>query len=369
MSSRIRVPDHWPNIIQEYKDLGLDIPKVGTAIEDTNLKEVVTAERTLKEEKIKSRNATSKIDVLNKEIKEYKKIIDTIENIRTNDVEQIKIRSTSKHSEATAVIVASDWHLEERVDPETIAGIDNEYSPTIAQKRAGKFFNEIVNNIRMFENKYVIKNAVFAVLGDLISGYIHDELEESNYLSPLEACNEVKKILISGIEFLKKNTDLEKITIPCCHGNHGRTQDKKRVSTSWKNSFEYWLYVDLAEKYKDDERIDIIVTKGYHVYVNVYDYIVRFHHGDNIRYAGGVGGINIPANKAVDSWNSIRHADLDVFGHFHQLKDDGRFISNGSLIGYNAYALSIKARYEPPQQAFFIIDKDYGKTTVAPIRV
>jgi len=51
----------------------------------------------------------------------------------------------------------------------------------------------------------------------------------------------------------------------------------------------------------------------------------------------------------------------------HQFKDGGNFICNGSLIGYNAFALSIKADYEKPKQAFFLVDKKRGKSIVAPI--
>ena len=80
-----------------------------------------------------------------------------------------------------------------------------------------------------------------------------------------------------------------------------------------------------------------------------------------------MGGIFIPANKAIAQWNKVQWADLDVFGHFHQMKDGGNFVSNGSLIGFNAYALSIKADYEHPKQAFFLIDRKRGRTITAPI--
>ena len=40
---------------------------------------------------------------------------------------------------------------------------------------------------------------------------------------------------------------------------------------------------------------------------------------------------------------------------------------NGSLIGYNAYALSIKASFEPPTQTYFLLDKKRGRTMTAPI--
>ena len=58
---------------------------------------------------------------------------------------------------------------------------------------------------------------------------------------------------------------------------------------------------------------------------------------------------------------------LSCSGHFHQLIHDSAFVSNGSLVGYNPYALSIKAEYEKPAQSFFLIDKKRGKTVTTPI--
>jgi hypothetical protein len=85
-------------------------------------------------------------------------------------------------------------------------------------------------------------------------------------------------------------------------------------------------------------------------------------------YGGGVGSIYIPVRKAIAQWQKIKPANLDVFGHFHNYKIDGDlFVLNGSLIGFNAFALAIKADYEKPRQAFFLIDKKRGKTVHCPI--
>jgi hypothetical protein len=42
---------------------------------------------------------------------------------------------------------------------------------------------------------------------------------------------------------------------------------------------------------------------------------------------------------------------------------------NGSVVGYNGYAMAIKATPEPPQQAFYILDSKRGKTCKSPIWV
>jgi len=109
-------------------------------------------------------------------------------------------------------------------------------------------------------------------------------------------------------------------------------------------------------------------TKGYHNYIDLYGkYLLRFHHGEKILYRGGIGGVTIPANKAVGQWNKIKHAYLDLFGHFHYSHDFSSFMVNGSLIGYNAYAMQNKFDPERPLQMFFCIEREKGKTFTGPI--
>jgi len=130
------------------------------------------------------------------------------------------------------------------------------------------------------------------------------------------------------------------------------------------------MYYNLQDIYRNDSRIKFIVNNSYHNNVQLYNnYIIRFHHGDALRYGGGIGGITVPTNKAIAQWNQQTKVDIDVFGHFHQMHDGGNFICNGSLIGMNPYAINIKASYEVPTQTFFVVDKERGKTFVAPIFV
>jgi len=159
------------------------------------------------------------------------------------------------------------------------------------------------------------------------------------------------------------------LTIVMKFGNHWRTTPKIRVSTWYKNSYEWMLYHFISSEFQWNPRIKFIIEKWYHTYLQVYDKVLRFHHGDAIQYGGWVGWITIPVNKAIAQWNQVKHADIDCFWHFHQFINQKNFVSNGSLIGYNAYANRIKASYEEPQQAFFLIDRDRGKTITAPIFV
>jgi len=129
------------------------------------------------------------------------------------------------------------------------------------------------------------------------------------------------------------------------------------------------MYRNLEWFYRDEDRVTFDVARAYHSYVDIYGQMCRFHHGHQVRYQGGVGGIYIPVNKAIAQWNKGIKADVDFFGHFHQLRDGGNFICNGSLIGHSAFGISIKADYERPQQAFTVFDNKHGRTFTCPILV
>jgi hypothetical protein len=281
---------------------------------------------------------------------------------------RIEPRTGSGTSEATVVMVASDWHIEENVGAE-VGGL-NEYSVEIANQRALKFFQSGLRLTKLLQQDVRITDMILPLLGDFITNDIHDaENAELNELLPTHAIVTAQNMIISGIEFLLRESDLKRIVVPCHSGNHARTTQKTRFSAENGHSLEYLLYLHIAAYFRNEPRVEFVIPDGMHSYVQVYDQMIRFHHGHSIKYAGGVGGLFIPAYKAIAQWNKARHADLDVFGHFHQCKDGGNFLCNGSLIGYNGYALSIKADFEPPKQQLFLIDKKRGRTCTWPILV
>lgn len=265
-------------------------------------------------------------------------------------------------------LVLSDLHLEEVVTPDSIQGCVNEYNPAVSKRRLQSVFQHGLYMANTIGSMAKVDTMGLAILGDLISGYIHPDLVESNAMSPLEAIMFAQDELIAGINYLLKNSKW-KLKIPCTHGNHGRTTEKMRTQTSAENSYEWMLYESMRKHFAGNDRVEFMITKGYHQYVKVWDTVLRFHHGDAIKYGGGVGGITIPVNKLITKWNTYTVADLDIFGHWHQYFDGGNFISNGSLIGPSAYAVKNGFKYERPRQAFFWVDSKMGKTLSAEVFV
>jgi len=271
-------------------------------------------------------------------------------------------------SEVTPIIKVSDWHSEEIVKPSSVNGL-NEYNLDIFSQRCTLFWQGALRLVRMFNQDVKITTVVLALLGDFITGQIHEaENAENNALLPIDAIINVQNHIIGGIDFLLNNSKYEFVVV-CKVGNHSRVTKKVRAASEAGHSLESLMYVHLAAYYRNEPRIRFVIDDGYHTYLDIYDKVCRFHHGHDIQYQGGVGGLYIPAKKKIANWNKARRADRDFFGHFHQHLNDNLFTCNGSLIGYNAYALKIGAEYEPPQQALVMVDKRRGFTGKWPILV
>jgi len=177
----------------------------------------------------------------------------------------------------------------------------------------------------------------------------------------------LQEMICSGIDFLLRKTRLP-IYMPTCVGNHGRTTPRKRIKTSYKNSYEWLLYMTLAKYYSATSRVRWMVGKGYHNTQEIMGRKVRFHHGDGLRYQGGVGGISIPVNKAIAQWDKVQVVDFDIFGHWHTfLPHYPKWVSCGSLMGYSEFSVAIKAEFQHPTQTFIVIDRNYGMTLATPI--
>jgi hypothetical protein len=293
----------------------------------------------------------------------------------TPQIIDILPRRSSGSSYSVAVVVFSDWHIEEPVDPNDVSGV-NEFNLEIAEKRVIKAWQSALRLYEKESKETEIKEVIIALLGDFITNRIHEDLAESNLLQPTDAMYKAQSFIISGLLFLLEHLPKDvKLTIVCHSGNHGRMTSEQRIKTEAGTSIERFMYFNIRDQFKDEPRIVFQIASGYHTIVRLFDkdkpYVIRFHHGHAIKSTGGVGGIYPTVNKAIAGWNkSVRDVNLDVFGHHHQFIDGQDFICNGSLIGYNSFAIHIKAPYEPPKQAFFLINRRHRcKAMVTPIFV
>jgi len=277
-----------------------------------------------------------------------------------HDVDPIRPRETaSGQREATAVALASDWHIGEVVHEGAVNGV-NKYDLEIAKRRCERYFAGVSYLTNYHREHFLIRDMVLWLGGDLITGYLREEDLESNSLSPVQEVATLHKWLASGIRSILTATPLESMRVVCNSGNHGRLTKKIQPRTREANSLEWLLYHMLASEFADEPRVQFVLPLGLHTYVEIYDWVLRFTHGDSTKGGGGVGGIMIPIRKAMAKWQTVRRAHATVMGHWHQEHFLSDLIINGSLIGYNEFALEIAAPFEHPRQGFFLVDRHRG---------
>lgn len=262
-------------------------------------------------------------------------------------------------AEAVACAIASDWHVEEEVTREEVNG-KNEYNLAIAEARAGYFFKNFLKLTMMMARETKIRQIWLGLLGDFITNWLHEDAISNNLLRPGDAAWFAQNLLISGIEYLLKESDFE-VVADCITGNHGRTTRRMPSSGATGTSWEVYMYRNIARHFRDQPRVQFNIPESKMLYRRFFDrFNMRVIHGDAVKFNGGSGGLTIPIKKAINEWNKADFAQLTAMGHFHQRFFGGDFIVNGSLIGYNAFAQDIKASPEEAMQTMFLVQNRNG---------
>lgn len=339
--------------------------KPTTVDDDRKLQRVTDTATSLKR---KYREAVRKIDTLDEEITLYRSAQGLMNVVKPRNY---KIPSPKKGQHvATPVLVCSDWHIDEVIEPGEIGGV-NEFNKRVAEERVERLFSYATKLIKICKQDSEIDTLVIAALGDFMSSWIHDELIETNSMTPPEAIQALFEMWIGGLNMILETGLVKRIRFIGCVGNHGRITQRIQFKNRAKKSYEWLLYNLLAHHYaeKGETRIEFQLPNGYFNWLELYGKMIRFHHGDNIRYNGGVGGVHIPVRKAIAQWNKVRHADLDVFGHWHTEEWSRDYVINNSLIGYSTFAENLKADFNPAGQAFFLMHPKFGKTAMYNIKL
>ena len=271
------------------------------------------------------------------------------------DFRQSKIRSGNRY----AIALFSDAHIEETVDPDSVLGL-NEYNVDIAKTRIEKYFVNLCNCL----NEDEVQDLIFASLGDTISGYIHEELAQTNGLTPLEAIEVAQNLIYNGLRYLCENTDLKSIKFIGIVGNHGRTTKKIQHSNGYAMSYEWLMYRNIAKQCEiTNLPIEFLIPNSEMAILDTDDgkrFI--FVHGFQIKSGGNgtVCGIYPALNRLSLKWDKTFHQDKIYLGHFHSCISIPNATVNGSIMGFNTFSLTNGFQYEEPAQMYELYDSKSG---------
>jgi hypothetical protein len=270
-------------------------------------------------------------------------------------------KKRSKH-EATAILMLSDIHCEERVLPETVNG-ENDYSLDVCQLRLAELEERFLDCLEHERNQADIRRVVIWIGGDLITGHIHPDCVEVAQLSPMNATRWIAERMRGLIDRVAQAAD--EVIVCTNAGNHGRSTEKNRIATELEHSWEQMMYFTLARE-ETNKNVRWQIAEGHLGYVDLDGFLLRTTHGHSIRFAGGVYGLALPASKAIARWDAGRKADLTIFGHYHTWGwlRGARYVANGSVIGHSPYAERV-ASPERPCQGMAIVDHGRNEVTRA----
>lgn len=263
----------------------------------------------------------------------------------------------------------SDLHWGERVDPKQIGGV-NEFNLAIARRRLENVIKGAIKLARILSPEMSYPGIVVQILGDAISGNIHEELQATNEINTMPTVLDLYRQLVPAVRLLADT--FGNVFVPCVTGNHGRDTKKIWAKDRHHTSFDWLLYQFLAIAFESDARVRFYIPDGSDGLYRVFGVRYLITHGDQFRAGdsiiGPVGPITRGEQKKLARNVAVgQEYDVMAFGHWHKRMIASRLRGNGSLIGYNEYAAQGNFGFEPPLQNFWITHADHGITFDAPL--
>jgi predicted phosphodiesterase len=333
----------------------------------------VAAER-LPSENARADVLAQQVGALKRQVRDQQSTIDTLERVAEYSGRALKpprwttARTKKDDKTATLVTILSDCHFDEMVNPAEIDGL-NAYNRDIAELRLARYFSQIVRLSRDYLTGMTYDGVVLMLGGDLISGDIHEELQDTNEAQTLDTVLHWSERIAAGVACLAD--EFGRVHVPVVVGNHGRRSRKPRAKGRARDNFDWLIGQLLARHFDRDPRVTFDITDGTDILVQVHDTRILLTHGDQVGGGQGIGGI-WPGVMRMVAKKRVRHQfDTVAMGHFHQLiaAPTASVIVNGSLKGYDEYAAIGNFTPEPPQQALFTVAPGRGFTFAAPVQV
>src|SRR5271165_1917752 len=219
------------------------------------------------------------------------------------------------------MMIWSDWHWGETVDPRETGGL-NSFNLEIAEGRVKNLVRNTVHLLR--DHTGGVDNGIVVMLGgDMVSGLIHQELVETNWGNIADQCYECGGAIVGGLKALAGEFGHVQL-IAGVPGNHARTT-LKPTAKGRLDSYDRTIYRSVAAQLADDDRFAITYVDDIDYRFRVYNTTFFLTHGDSQGVKGGDGIIGSlgPIIRGLIKTRTAeaqvgRDFDVMVEGHWHQ---------------------------------------------------
>lgn len=297
------------------------------------------------------------------------RLLDHIPVARTSYVAP-KIDPSDGYDEHEFVLLFSDTHAAEVVEPEAVLGM-NEYNWDVMVARMAKIQRSVISYQR--NRPYPIRKLWIGELGDMFSGDIHEELQITNDRTIDEAVVDFSHDFAEFLLAFKPY--FEEIEIVCVPGNHPRRSQKPMAKLQQANAD--WLHYNFtAALLRDDEQFVFNHPRSHFADALICGrHRMLFMHGDGIRstmpgvpWGGVVRRVTTLQSQFAKAGQPI---DYVAMGHFHTANSiEGvgiRTFVNGSVKGADEYSLQRFGHGQDPSQLLLTFHPENGLTDTSHI--
>lgn len=276
-----------------------------------------------------------------------------------------KINPINLDESEIAVVCSSDLHLTETVRPADANGI-NVYNSMIATNRLWAHAQKVKSILARHMSLYRIESIWMPLLGDAISGTIHDEYIATNDLSDPAAVTLAARLYAMFV------TEISGLGIPiqidAVHGNHPRLTPKMPTKRQALTNMDWQIYEHLSDLLRNTPGVEMKITTAQIGARKLYGWNYLFEHGIGV----GSGGEEAFEDRLRALFDDavFREAtghegtafDQVVIGNMHKPKFLERTVVNGSYIGQNELGQSWRLKPIRAQQLMWGVGKKYPRT-------
>ena len=160
----------------------------------------------------------------------------------------------------------------------------NEFNLEIAKDRISYHFAKLAKLIKHHQSHYNINKLVILLQGDMIGGWIHDELAQTNSIAPNHAIYVAKSLIVSGLKHLNETLDVDSIEVVCVGGNHTRESRRVQFANFNDTNKEYWMYLDIESTCNmiGLEKVSFIIPKAEMAILNIFGKNYLIAHGPSV---------------------------------------------------------------------------------------
>lgn len=313
----------------------------------------------------KIKTLQSEIDGLKSKHVDHSTIVDALNSV-VKEYIPVKVPSLSfKSKKNTRAIVGllSDVHSGELVSLEETMGL-NEYNRYIMLERLDTYFQKLIE----YGQEMKADILYLQMLGDMISGTIHEELIANSDLDTTESMIIFADYVAQWIQKLSKY--FVEIHISALSGNHGRFSKKPPFKKKNTLNFDYIAYEFIRrETAKIVKSFDL--PKSAYLVKDIMGEPILFIHGDMVKGGTGLQPTSGTWIRDFTKLNSVFEKVGKKFkyvnmGHFHTSIldfpsfDGTSIIVNGSVKGADEFSLGAVKKGEPPTQVVYTVEKGEG---------